>query len=158
MKTKTIYSFAAALLLTAGIATAQTPTPPVQPTPGTNFNTVNPAYGSQITNTAIPDPLRSTLQGTQYKGWENGTMYFNQSTNQYSLQMPAPIGTTPAVNPMAPTTPTTPAPTTPTTPNPMGGLQTQPTSPSSPAVATPVTIYRFDQNGKLIPQSKPDNE
>lgn len=154
MKTKTIYSFAAALLLTAGMAIAQTPTPPVQPTPGVNYNTTTPAYGSPINNTSIPDPLRSTLQGTQYKGWENGTMYFNQSTNQYSLQMPAAISTTPAVNPLAPATP---APTTPATPNPMGGLQTQPASPSSPAVAAPVTIYRFDQNGKLIPQSKPDN-
>ncbi|PZR30926.1 MAG: hypothetical protein DI538_21845 [Azospira oryzae] len=159
MKTKTLYSIGAALSLTIGIATAQTPTPSAPPAPGTNYNTSTALYGTQINNSAIPDPLRSTLQGTQYKGWENGTMYFNPSTNQYSLQMPSPAGTTPSVNPLAPASPSTPMPsspvqgTTPTTPNPMGGLQAQPVTPGLPTVVQPATIYRFDQSGKLIPQN-----
>jgi len=182
MKTKSLYIIAASLLFTAGLGVAQTQTPTSptsQPTPGTNYNTVNPSYGSQINSSAIPDPLRSTLQGNQqYKGWENGQLYFNSSTNQYSLQMPSlntgtstnPLGTSPAITPALPTTPTSPvtsptSPITPTSPvsppnspNPMGGLQT--TSPTSPVTTPPSTWYRFDQNGKLIPQTnpKPDNQ
>jgi hypothetical protein len=35
----------------------------------------------------VPASLRSTLQGTQYKGWENGTIYRNQSSDMFMVEM-----------------------------------------------------------------------
>jgi len=41
----------------------------------------------------IPASLRTTLQGSEYKGWENGTIYFNSMTNEYSYQAQPAAGT-----------------------------------------------------------------
>lgn len=35
----------------------------------------------------VPASLRSTLQGAQYKGWENGTIYRNQSSDMFMVEM-----------------------------------------------------------------------
>jgi hypothetical protein len=35
----------------------------------------------------VPASLRSTLQGSQYKGWENGTIYRNQSSDMFMVEM-----------------------------------------------------------------------
>ena len=35
----------------------------------------------------IPASLRGTLQGSQYKGWENGTIYRNQSSDMFMVEM-----------------------------------------------------------------------
>jgi hypothetical protein len=34
----------------------------------------------------VPSSLRNTLQEAEYKGWEEGTLYYNQSTGEYALQ------------------------------------------------------------------------
>lgn len=44
----------------------------------------------KISSSEIPASLRTTLQGTEYKGWENGTIYLNSTTNEYSYQA-APV-------------------------------------------------------------------
>ena len=40
-----------------------------------------------IPSTDVPASLRSTLQGGQYKGWENGTIYRNQSSDMFMVEM-----------------------------------------------------------------------
>jgi hypothetical protein len=35
----------------------------------------------------VPASLRSTLQGSQYKGWENGTIYRNQTSDMFMVEM-----------------------------------------------------------------------
>ena len=40
-----------------------------------------------IPSTEIPASLRGTLQGTQYKGWENGTIYRNQSSDMFMVEV-----------------------------------------------------------------------
>ena len=35
----------------------------------------------------VPASLRSTLQGSQYKGWESGTIYRNQSSDMFMVEM-----------------------------------------------------------------------
>jgi hypothetical protein len=34
----------------------------------------------------IPASLRSTLQGSQYKGWESGTIYRNQASDMFIVE------------------------------------------------------------------------
>jgi hypothetical protein len=40
-----------------------------------------------IPSADVPASLRSTLQGTQYKGWENGTIYRNQTSDMFMVEM-----------------------------------------------------------------------
>jgi len=40
-----------------------------------------------IPSAEVPASLRSTLQGSQYKGWENGTIYRNQSSDMFMVEM-----------------------------------------------------------------------
>ena len=40
-----------------------------------------------IPATEVPASLRGTLQGTQYKGWENGTIYRNQSSDMFMVEV-----------------------------------------------------------------------
>jgi hypothetical protein len=35
----------------------------------------------------IPESLKVTLNGDQYKGWENSTIYRNRSTNEYMIEI-----------------------------------------------------------------------
>lgn len=37
--------------------------------------------------TDIPAALRSTLQGSMYKGWENGTFYRSKTNEGYALEI-----------------------------------------------------------------------
>jgi len=187
MNIKSIVYFAVASLFTSALAIAQTQTgqagttQPTQSSP--NYTTVNPTSDmTQVNTSALPDPLRSTLQGDQqYKGWESGQWYFNSTTNQYSVQMPGanpaavnlttttigtqtnPLGsanptqgstTSPTANPQSiPATSSSPAsPVNPLSTTPTTGMQL-PSSQPSLSVTTP-TWYRFDATGKLIPQPK----
>jgi len=62
----------------------------------------NPNYQSyptrdmkRVSSSEIPASLRTTLQDSEYRGWENGTIYFNSITNEYSLQAtPSSSGST----------------------------------------------------------------
>lgn len=157
------------------------PQPTQSSTGSTNLTTPNPSSGmTQINTSALPDPLRSTLtDNQQYKGWESGQWYFNSTTNQYSVQMSGanpgvttnpsatvgtssnPLGTsnptqgssTSIGNPQSlPANPATGSPTNPMSTTPAAGMQL-PTSQPTPSVTTP-TWYRFDANGKLIPQPR----
>ena len=40
-----------------------------------------------IPSAQVPASLRSTLQASQYKGWENGTIYRNQSSDMFMIEM-----------------------------------------------------------------------
>jgi hypothetical protein len=185
MKKNTFYILLSGLLLSAGLATAQTQTgtgtssSAAQTTPVQGSSNYNSANMTPVNSSALPDPLQSTLQSNQqYKGWENGQWYFNSTTNQYSVQMPS-VDTGSPANPLG-TNSTVPASTTPTgQSSPLNGLSTPTTNPTNPSAlpgaptttpvnpvsTTPVsgmqlpgttptapTWYRFDQNGRLIPQ------
>jgi len=182
MNIKSILSFLAGSLLCSGLAIAQTQT---GSTPQTQSNAGVNTTGSmtQVNTSALPDPLRSTLQDNQqYKGWESGQWYFNPTTNQYSVQMPAAnpgVSTNPSstpsgapANPLAPANPIQGS-TTPPATNPLGSSLTpaSPANPANPMSTTPVTgmqlpstqtspsattptWYRFDATGKLIPQPR----
>lgn len=41
----------------------------------------------QITSMDIPASLRSKLQGSKYKGWENATFYRSQNYEGYVVEM-----------------------------------------------------------------------
>jgi len=40
-----------------------------------------------IPSADVPASLRSTLQGALYKGWENGTIYRNQTSDMFMVEM-----------------------------------------------------------------------
>jgi hypothetical protein len=40
-----------------------------------------------VSSSELPVSLRTTLQGDQYKGWENSTVYRNKSTNEYMVEI-----------------------------------------------------------------------
>ena len=40
-----------------------------------------------IPSAEVPASLRSTLQGSQYEGWENGTIYRNQTSDMFMVEM-----------------------------------------------------------------------
>lgn len=42
---------------------------------------------TKMQSSDIPASLRSTLQGAEYKGWENGTFYRNKSNDGYLLEV-----------------------------------------------------------------------
>jgi outer membrane biosynthesis protein TonB len=72
----------------------QQPTNPTlqQPTPA---RTPLPAEQNQyrvedlmiVPREEVPSPMRETLLGNQYKGWENSTIYQNKITGEYSLDI-----------------------------------------------------------------------
>jgi len=52
---------------------------------------------SKMKSSEIPSSLRTTFQGADYRGWENGTVYRNKSTNEYYLEIQSTTGTTPTL-------------------------------------------------------------
>jgi len=73
---------------------APTPSPTQAPTP--QPQTTTPArqqdqYRTQdrvlVPQEQVPSPLRETLQGNQYKGWENSSIYQDRTTGEYSLDL-----------------------------------------------------------------------
>jgi hypothetical protein len=89
------------------------------------YSVINPNYQSyptsdmkKLSSEDIPPSLRNTLRESEYKGWENGTVYFNSMTNEYALQS-----------------------------NPVSASHSK--SKEKPKTAW----YRFDKNGKRIPDS-----
>jgi len=41
---------------------------------------------TRVESTEVPANLRETLSGTQYSGWETGTVYRNEAGDMYSLR------------------------------------------------------------------------
>ncbi len=41
----------------------------------------------KVNSNEVPASLKTTLQGTQYKGWETGTVYRNQNSDMYLLEV-----------------------------------------------------------------------
>ncbi|HEY5748633.1 MAG TPA: hypothetical protein VIU12_21330 [Chryseolinea sp.] len=41
---------------------------------------------SKIQSSEVPANLRTTLQGTQYKGWEKGTIYRSKNNDGYAIE------------------------------------------------------------------------
>jgi hypothetical protein len=63
-----------------------------QSTSGTEGTTGSASYQNQrdlvrVQSSDVPASLRSTLQGAEYKGWENGTVYRNKTTNEYVVEV-----------------------------------------------------------------------
>jgi hypothetical protein len=69
----------------------QTTQPPVQPPQPTTPARQGDQYRTQdrivIPQNQVPSTLRETLQGNQYKGWENSTLYQDRTTGEYSLDL-----------------------------------------------------------------------
>ena len=69
------------------------PTPvvpqPQSTTPARDANTNTYRQQDQILihQDQVPPPLKQTLQGTQYNGWENSTMYQDRHTGEYFLEL-----------------------------------------------------------------------
>ena len=88
---KKITLFIAAAAFSVAVANAQTDSlrntssgsPTQTPTTYQNYPTKDM---KRVAPNEIPASLRTTLQGPEYKGWENGTIYFNSATNEYSYQ------------------------------------------------------------------------
>jgi hypothetical protein len=90
---------ASAFAIAAFTATAQDTTKlttPPTPVPQDQTSPQNQAQQDQanfkkdmivIPAADVPASLRSTLQGTQYKGWEGGTIYRNQSSDMFMVEM-----------------------------------------------------------------------
>ena len=55
-----------------------------QPSPSTSWNNDDRII---IVNEDIPAGLRVTLQGDQFKGWENSTIFQNRKTNEYMIEI-----------------------------------------------------------------------
>jgi hypothetical protein len=92
---KSILILAAALCLSgAAMAQATQPTDStgsqVNQTPNQNQNqTQNQNYKKdmlKVKSNEVPASLKTTLQGTEYKGWETGTIYRNQNSDMYLLE------------------------------------------------------------------------
>jgi hypothetical protein len=88
---KKITLFIAAAAFSVAVANAQTDSlrttssgSPTQTT--TTYQNYPTKDMKKVAPGEIPASLRTTLQGPEYKGWENGTIYFNSVTNEYSYQ------------------------------------------------------------------------
>jgi hypothetical protein len=91
---KIMLTLAGALFLTAGAVYAQDTTQRTDPSqrPGQEEPLQQPQdqYRSDlapIPADQVPDALRKTLEGSEYKGWENATLYQNKNTKEYQLEM-----------------------------------------------------------------------
>ncbi len=89
---KAILILAGALCLSGAVmAQDTTRTQPTQPTqPNQTTQTPDQNYKKdmvQIKSTEVPASLKTTLQGSQYKGWEAGTVYRNQNSDMYLVEM-----------------------------------------------------------------------
>jgi hypothetical protein len=52
----------------------------------------------EIQSEQIPEGLRTTLRGSQYQGWEEGTLYQEPTTGEYLLVMENDNGTASSSN------------------------------------------------------------
>ncbi|HMJ70393.1 MAG TPA: hypothetical protein VK508_15920 [Cyclobacteriaceae bacterium] len=81
-------------LIGAGTAMAQQDTTKTKTTP-TQTPTQTPSDRmkddmkgwSTVQTTEVPATLRQTLSGTQYQGWESGSVYKNPAGDTYSVQI-----------------------------------------------------------------------
>jgi hypothetical protein len=90
---------ASTLVIAAFAANAQDTTKLVPPPPPVQQDQTAPQNQTQkdqanfkkdmivIPSAQVPASLRSTLQGSQYKGWENGVIYRNQSSDMFMVEM-----------------------------------------------------------------------
>src|SRR5688572_3646043 len=88
-----------AVAVNAQDSTSVTPTPTPQPQPQLDQPAppqTDPTQQPQtdykkdmvvVPAAEIPASLRSTLQGSQYQGWEEGTIYRNQTSDLYIVEM-----------------------------------------------------------------------
>jgi hypothetical protein len=86
-----------------------------------------------IPQNQLPESLRATLRGNEYKGWEQSKIYQNPSTGEYLLEMETTTNT-------------------PTNTNPNATIQDQSGNNS-------LRTYRFDRYGRVInDQNKTGNK
>jgi len=84
---KTILILAGALCLSVATVNAQD-----APQRSKDSTSVQPTQNyvkdmAKINATEIPASLRSTLQGSQYTGWENATIYRSKDSDMYLVEM-----------------------------------------------------------------------
>ena len=86
----------AAAILFVGTLAANAQTPAT--TPSTTTPTVQQprsADWSKVEASQVPASVQQSLKTEKYKGWENSGVYYNKSTNQYSVDIRT--GATPGV-------------------------------------------------------------
>jgi hypothetical protein len=52
--------------------------------PSTNYRSDDKV---RVPASQVPTALRQTLKQSKYSGWENSSIYFNQNSNEYSLDL-----------------------------------------------------------------------
>jgi len=86
--------------LSIAVANGQTDTTKTKSTGKATTQSASQSYPTKdmkkVSPSEIPASLRTTLQAPEYKGWENGTVYYNSVTKEYALQSPQASGTTSA--------------------------------------------------------------
>ena len=92
-------TLAGMLFISVVAVNAQDSTRTTQPSVSQPSNTQQPSTTQQpsqdyqqrdmvkIKSSEVPASLRSTLQGSEYKGWENGTIYRNKTNDGYMVEI-----------------------------------------------------------------------
>lgn len=93
---KKVILIIACTAFSVAIASAQTDTTTNKSRQGQTQTSTQSSDWVKVKSSEIPSSLRTTFQGTDYKGWENGTVYRNKSTNEYYLEMQS-TGSSPAL-------------------------------------------------------------
>jgi hypothetical protein len=60
---------------------------PSMQAPGEGSSQYSSGQRVRIPASQVPTALRQTLKDPQYNGWENSTVYFDKSSNQYSVEV-----------------------------------------------------------------------
>lgn len=84
---KIILMMAGALCLSVAVANAQNPAQPPRDTTAVQPSQNYVKDMVKINATEIPASLRSTLQASQYQGWENATIFRSKNSDTYLIQI-----------------------------------------------------------------------
>lgn len=79
------------------VASAQTDTTTNKSRQGQTQTSTQSSDWVKVKSSEIPSSLRTTFQGSEYRGWENGTVYRNKSTNEYYLELQSNAGSSPTL-------------------------------------------------------------
>jgi hypothetical protein len=90
---KKVCLFIAGALISASVAYAQSPVDSSRTQSKDRKKGTSSAYQNyptkdmrKLNSKDVPNSLRTTLQGSEFKGWESGSVYYNSSTNEYFYQ------------------------------------------------------------------------
>jgi hypothetical protein len=90
---KVMLTLAGMLFISLVAVNAQDSTRTTQPSVSQPSTTQQPSQDYQqrdmvkVKSNEVPASLRSTLQGSEYKGWESGTIYRSKSNDNYTVEI-----------------------------------------------------------------------